>query len=70
MEILQLCYLSGLFTILTLRTTFHPVSLYLNLPLLQFKAVSCSVQFKSTCLYNEKSSWLAVLSANVQSSPF
>lgn len=50
------------------RAAFPPVKLYLNLPLLQFKAVTCYVQIKSTSVYNEKSSRPAALNTNVQSS--
>lgn len=52
---------------LLFRAAFPLVKLYLNLPLLQFQAVTCYVLIKSTSVCNEKSSQLAALNTNVQS---
>lgn len=52
---------------LLFRATSPFVKLYLNLPLLQFQAVTCYALIKSTSVRNEKSSQLAAVNTNVQS---
>lgn len=52
---------------LLFRATSSFVKLYLNLPLLQFQAVTCYALIKSTSVRNEKSSQLAAVNTNVQS---
>lgn len=52
---------------LLFRATSPLVKLCLNLPLLQFQAVTCYVLIKSTSVCNAKSSQLAALNTNVQS---